>query len=170
VPDCDRKAVEAAEAFADGAMGGDVLRAAWKAGCASLWPNAEGHLVVQACAAMLETTVAPSASAVYRVVPRVLSALPQQDRPANKRRICELLRDIFGNPFRPLRQQAFPAHVVALARECYDAFPIVSDRFLILADALADLGEEQAAEHCRQPEHAKGCHVLDAILGRSWPA
>jgi hypothetical protein len=90
----------------------------------------------------------------------------RQDRLGNKRRLCDLARDIFGNPFRPLRQRAFPAHVVALARECYDAFPAVSDRFLILGDALADLGEEQAAEHCRQGEHAKGCHVLDWILGR----
>ena len=56
--------------------------------------------------------------------------------------------------------------MVELARECYDAFPAVSDRFLILADALADLAEEQAAEHCRQSEHVKGCHVLDWVLAR----
>jgi hypothetical protein len=33
--------------------------------------------------------------------------------------------------------------------ECYDAFPEVSERFFILADWLDDLGEGQAAQHCR---------------------
>jgi hypothetical protein len=76
------------------------------------------------------------------------------------------IRDIFGNPFRPPRPRAFPAHVVGLAQECYDAFPELSERFPILADALDDLGEGQAAEHCRQDGHVKGCHVLDWVLGR----
>jgi hypothetical protein len=77
-----------------------------------------------------------------------------------------LLNDIFGNPFRPLTPRAFPAHVVGLARDCYDAFPAESERFLILADALDDLGEGQAAEHCRRGGHVKGCFVLDWIAGR----
>ena len=56
--------------------------------------------------------------------------------------------------------------MVGLARECYDAFPELSDRFPILADALDDLGEGQAAEHCRRGGHVKGCHVLDWVLGK----
>jgi hypothetical protein len=56
--------------------------------------------------------------------------------------------------------------VVGLAPECYDAFPELSDRFLILADALDDLGEREATEHCRRGGHVKGCHVLDWIAGR----
>ncbi len=79
---------------------------------------------------------------------------------------CVLLRDIFGNPFRPLRPRSFPAHVLGLAQTCYDAFPLVSQDLLILADALEELGEEQAAAHCREPLHARGCHVLDWVLGR----
>jgi hypothetical protein len=51
-----------------------------------------------------------------------------------------------------------------LAQACSDAFPHVSDQFLILADALEDLGEGQAAAHCREKVHVKGCHVLDWIL------
>jgi hypothetical protein len=35
----------------------------------------------------------------------------------------------------------------------------------ILADALEEIGLEAFARHCRQPIHAKGCHVLDSILG-----
>jgi hypothetical protein len=53
-----------------------------------------------------------------------------------------------------------------LARKCYDAFPEVSDHSLLLADALDDLDEGQAAEHCRRGGHVKGCRVLDWIAGR----
>jgi hypothetical protein len=77
-----------------------------------------------------------------------------------------LLREIFGNPFQPPPPRTFPAHVVGLAEVCNAAFPEVSDDFLILADALEELGEEGAAVHCREKLHVKGCHVLDWILGR----
>jgi len=73
---------------------------------------------------------------------------------------------LFGNPFRPFPSRLFPTHGKSLARSCYDAFPTVSPDYLVLADALADLGEDQAAAHCREPLHGKGCHVLDWILGR----
>jgi hypothetical protein len=29
---------------------------------------------------------------------------------------------------------------------------------------LDDLGEGQAAEHCREATHARGCHILDCVL------
>ena len=38
------------------------------------------------------------------------------------------------------------------------------EQYLILADALEEQGEGQAAAHCREPLHAKGCHILDWIL------
>jgi hypothetical protein len=75
---------------------------------------------------------------------------------------ADLVRDIFGNPFRLLPKRKFPADMRSLARSCYEgdaaAYPI-------LADALADLGEEAAAAHCRQAGHVKGCHVVDWVLG-----
>jgi hypothetical protein len=42
----------------------------------------------------------------------------------------------------------------------------VSDQFLILADALEELGEDEAAEHAREPVHVRGCHLLDWVLGK----
>ena len=51
---------------------------------------------------------------------------------------------------------------VGLAQACYDD----QSHYPLMADALADLGEEAAAAHCRQPRHVKGCHVVDWILGR----
>jgi hypothetical protein len=76
---------------------------------------------------------------------------------------CRLLREVFGNPFRPLPARSFPAHVLALAGAAAEEDPSL---YPLLADALDDLGEEQAADHCRQAQHVKGCHVVDWILDR----
>jgi hypothetical protein len=80
--------------------------------------------------------------------------------------LCGNVRCVFGNPFRPSQPRRFPAHVVALAEVCYATFPKVASEFVVLADALDDLGEEAAATHCREQLHVKGCHVLDWILGK----
>jgi hypothetical protein len=40
----------------------------------------------------------------------------------------------------------------------------------VLADALEDAGctDQAALDHCRGPgPHTRGCHVVDAILGKS---
>jgi hypothetical protein len=87
-------------------------------------------------------------------------------------RQCAVLRDIFGNPFQtpPAVDRAWlawnDATVAKLAQSIYEdrAF----GRLPILADALEEAGCDQAAllDHCRQPaEHARGCWVLDALLG-----
>jgi hypothetical protein len=57
-----------------------------------------------------------------------------------------------------------PVHVSGLAATIHEK----RDWSLmpILADALEEIGRAQMAAHCRQVVHAKGCHVLDAILGR----
>jgi hypothetical protein len=77
------------------------------------------------------------------------------------------VRDIFGNPFRPV---AFDpgwrtSDAVALARAIYDERSF--DRLPILADALMDAGceDEQVIEHCRsEGTHVRGCWVVDLVL------
>ena len=81
-----------------------------------------------------------------------------------------LLRDIFGNPFRPPACDPawLTSDVLALARGIYDdkAF----DRMPILADALQDAGCDSDAllTHLRDPDatHVRGCWVLDLLLGK----
>jgi hypothetical protein len=80
-----------------------------------------------------------------------------------------LQRDIFGNPFRAvtLDPQWLTSTVLLLARGIYEdrAF----DRLPILADALMDAGCDSAdiLDHLRGPgPHARGCWVLDLILGK----
>ena len=80
-----------------------------------------------------------------------------------------LVREILGNPFRPvtLNPAWRTSNVTALAHAIYDdrAF----DRLPILADALEDAGCDNAdiLNHCRQPgEHVRGCWVVDLVLGK----
>jgi len=80
-----------------------------------------------------------------------------------------LLREIFGNPFRPVAFDPIwlTSNVVALARPIYDEKTF--DHLPILADALEDAGctNQDILDHCRQPgEHVRGCWALDLILGR----
>jgi hypothetical protein len=83
--------------------------------------------------------------------------------------IVALLRDIFGNPFRPVTFDSRwrTSDVVGLARAIYDdkAF----ERMPILADALMDAGceDEQIITHCRgDGPHVRGCWVVDLVLGK----
>ncbi len=81
-----------------------------------------------------------------------------------------LVRDIFGNPFRPV---AFTASwqtgtVQTLARQMYDSRDFSA--MPILADALQDAGceNEDILNHCRGAgPHVRGCWVVDALLGKA---
>jgi hypothetical protein len=141
----NRSVVETAERFADGeASQADLTRAYAQAGYLGLaWAVADsafqGADLWASCGGMT------SAERAERVA---------------------LLRCLFGNPFRPLPARAFPAEMRGLAEACYATFPKQAPELGLLADALADLGEEEASAHLRQREHVKGCHVLDWVTGR----
>jgi hypothetical protein len=82
----------------------------------------------------------------------------------------DLLRDIFGNPFRPLTFSPVwkTSAALSLAATIYDERTF--DHLPILADALEDAGCNDAAilSHCRRPgPHARGCWVVDVVLGKS---
>jgi hypothetical protein len=82
---------------------------------------------------------------------------------------AELMRDIFGNPFREVVFDPAwcTSDVLAMAQAMYSnrdfsAMPI-------LADALQDAGcdEEDILSHCREDrEHVRGCWVVDLVLGK----
>jgi len=101
------------------------------------------------------------AQAAGNAAPQIDDAVRRVSQASN-RRACDLAREIFGNPSRPLPPRKFPAELRGLAQSCFDD----AAHYPLLADALADLGEEEAAAHCRLPDHVKGCHVVDWILGR----
>ena len=86
-----------------------------------------------------------------------------------RRSQAALVRDIFGNPFRPVEfdPRWRTADVIGLARPIYDdrAF----DRLPLLADALMEAGcdNDEVIAHCRSAgPHVRGCWVVDLVLGK----
>jgi hypothetical protein len=83
---------------------------------------------------------------------------------------ADLLRCIFGTPFRPVAFDArwrTPA-AVALARSMYEDRSFTGLPFL--ADALGDAGcaDEGIHAHCRQSgPHVRGCWVVALVLGKT---
>jgi hypothetical protein len=80
-----------------------------------------------------------------------------------------LLRDIFGNPFRPvtLDPRWLTSSVLDLARVIYDERAF--ERMPVLADALMDAGcdNDHILVHCRgDSPHVRGCWVVDLLLGK----
>lgn len=80
-----------------------------------------------------------------------------------------LLRDIFGNPFRPVtfNPKWRTEHTVGIATKLYHER--IFDAMPILADALEDAGcdSEEILSHCREPGvHVCGCWVVDLVLGK----
>ena len=83
---------------------------------------------------------------------------------------CALIRDIFGNPFRPVPADPrwLTPTVVALADAIYAGR--MFDRLPVLADALEEAGCDNAdiLTHCRgDGPHVRGCWVVDLVLGKS---
>jgi hypothetical protein len=85
---------------------------------------------------------------------------------------CEqarLIRDIFGNPFRPVPRGAawHTKTVTQLAERVYTDSSF--DRLPIVADALEEAGCDRVdvLEHLRGPgTHVRGCWVIDLLTGR----
>ena len=124
-------------------------------------------------AARTGTRVSNFYDAVVQVSQMAARALASDnsDRKAAEDRLQNvLIRDIFGNPFRPVSFNPTwrTDTAVSLARGMYDSRDFSA--MPILADALQDAGceDEQVLNHCRdanQP-HVRGCWVCDLVLGK----
>lgn len=92
---------------------------------------------------------------------------PGKKQPHLYRWLSRLVREIFGNPFRPVAfsPECRTDTVVTLARQMYESRDFSARP--ILADALEDANctEEAILAHCRGPgPHVRGCYVVDTIL------
>ncbi len=100
-----------------------------------------------------------------------LMRLEERTARMERRGECALIRDLFGNPFHPATIESDwldwnDGCVVKMARAIYDEREF--QEMTILADALDEAGctTPDILNHCRQPgEHARGCWVLDLLLG-----
>jgi hypothetical protein len=134
---------------------------------AALWP-------AWRLAYAAQLTCAPSG--MDEVSAEILKRLSHTDRARADREAkvhADLIRDVFGNPFRPMPALSGSIRtwnggvVVQLAQAIYQdrAF----ERLPILADALEEAGCDrlEVIEHLRGPgPHARGCWALDLVLGK----
>jgi hypothetical protein len=103
---------------------------------------------------------------------RVVDAAQQAERSAQ----ADLLRDLFGNPFRPvtLAPSWLTPDVRRLAQATYEERLLPSGelepaRLAVLADALEDAGcgSAEILGHLRaEGVHVRGCWAVDLVLGK----
>jgi hypothetical protein len=154
-----RTAVEVAERYADGlATAGELLKARTR----SMAAQAEA---VRSVAKGRFPTVAETAAEVSE------TARQAATHAARMAADSDLVREVFGNPFRPVAvEQSWlcwnDATIVKIAQviyeeRCFEDLPI-------LADALEEAGCTNAdiLSHCGRPGgHVRGCWVVDLLLG-----
>jgi hypothetical protein len=168
-----RRAVEVAEAFAEGGASRQALAEAhWQAvGVAQRGTTVGGRMAAEAAVAASHDWEGSSASAAAIQAARAL-----QSRGYGAVARC-LVHDVFGNPFRPLPPAMVwvTSEVRALAanesvRAGFFAGPLDPVRLAVLGDALEEAGCDNAdiLNHLRGTgPHVRGCWVVDALLGKT---
>jgi hypothetical protein len=151
-----KRAIEVAEAFADGRATGKELRAAEEA-WAGLMAPAQAASEGDAAWAAAAATAAAAGEAT-------MAARAERQAQAN------LLHCIFGNPFRPVALDAAwrTPEVLALTQAIYEERTF--ERMPELVDALEQTGctDGDLLRHLRGPApHVRGCWPVDALLGKA---
>ena len=169
-----RAAVDVAERYADGLATKEELLAAHRKAERAFRGMASGRIAGNSSAA--GATVAVSAEVLFLSdiddwFRLAAGAVDWEECPECAAH-CAMLRDVFGNPFRPVAIEHVwlawnDGTIPKIAQAIYDdrAF----DRLPVLAEALEEAGchDPDILAHCRQPgEHVRGCWALDAILGK----
>jgi len=196
-----REAVAIAEVYADKGVTNKERSAAATPAWAAYEEEADGPLksAVWAAAACIHGTANPWNVAwstiwatgiarsldrpAYKTFASLRAALPPPEvtfLDAEFDALCGLVRDLFGNPFRPFTISPAVlawnnAVVVRLAQTAYDErhLPVGTldnGRLAVLADALEEAGCTNAdiLGHLRGPgRHVRGCWAVDLCLGKS---
>jgi hypothetical protein len=170
------KALDAAERYADGLIK-DAALARWGREADRAWEALRRSRVrdksskVAAHWAVAHACLPDECGYVTPAVLHMDRAFGADARAELQTRFVGLVRDVFGNPFRPV---AFDPSwrtdtAVSLARGMYEARDFAA--MPILADALQDAGceDEQVLTHCRADGavHVRGCWVVDLVLGKA---
>jgi hypothetical protein len=190
-----RRALDTVEAYADGEATSDELFKAYEAGEINTSKLPAANAAAAQCICFLPDDckvdrgvdfVSDAAGYLGAVAAGVLApdeglGMPpmavwqepafQDAKRAHEKKLCALIRDIFGNPYRkpPVLDRSWLAWnggtIPKLAQTMY-----ASKRFHdlpILGDALEEAGctDEAVLAHCRGPgPHVRGCWVVDWIL------
>jgi len=180
-----KRAVEVAEQYADSLATGSQRSAARRA-VASRDNEALGGMLCAAVksvvksiaseAAMDSSSIAANAAASALMAARsravgddLVHANYETAFESERTRQAVLLRDIFGNPFRPVtcHPEWRTDTALSLARGMYESRDFSA--MPILADALQDAGcdGDDILSHCRSDgPHVRGCWAVDLVLGK----
>ena len=173
-----RQAVEVAQRHADGLASKQELAQAREGirGLLAGMYDSQSTRPTQRTAAWLasSTTEERAFSAMLKVtaIPVPLGGGYKEHQAVDEAILCELLRCVFGNPFRPVAiapgwKSANDRAAAKIAQSIYDERAF--NRLPLLADALEDAGcdNPDVLAHCRGGgRHIPGCWVVDAILGK----
>jgi hypothetical protein len=170
--DRSHHAVELTERYADGELSRPEFRRLWNLSYYD-WTDWAVEEVLQGRAADLVLRVADWARVVVGDALTADGSDVEALRVHEQQAQADLLRDIFGNPFRPRPPEPtwLRWHEGALtgwARSIYEGRQFAE--LPILADALEDAGcdDPDLLAHCRGGgEHVRGCWVLDHLLGKT---
>lgn len=198
-----REAVAVAERFADGLAGIEEAEAAMESAADAVRGQTYGSKHYQAAEAALaavrtdwkpEVLAVQAAFGAYASGERKVVGVERRSRSVRnsqkaardeivtaKGKEAALLRDLFGDPFRPQPplDPAWPrwhdGTVVRLAQAAYEQRSLPNgrldySRLAVLADALEEAGcqNDEVLRHLREQEgHWRGCWVLDSLLGKS---
>lgn len=107
------------------------------------------------------------ASGLGRAVGMEWDATYREASERHIRQCCGILRDIFGNPFKPVPFDPSwrSENVLLLARQMYESRDFGA--MPVLADALQEAGcdNDDVLAHCRGAgNHVRGCHIVDLVL------
>jgi hypothetical protein len=167
--DLDRAVVDAIERCAEGLISAKDIYTS--AGVPQTGPApytfGQPHQVIREAASLVAWIGTRRARAF--VVDVVRKAEGAAGRVAEWKRQSDIVRCIFGNPFREGRflPEWRTDTVLVLAQQMYDSRDFSA--MPILADALQDAGcdNEDVLTHCRgEGSHVRGCWVVDLCLGK----
>jgi hypothetical protein len=161
-----RRAVQAAEWFADGEANRDQMATLGKT-VGKIWYALEDD-AHDTFWSVLATTD-PYAVAAPELSDRHVLNMALHVRAVSTQHRTALLRDIIGNPFRPAAVDPAWRSEAAVALSTAIYADRAFDRLPILADALEEAGcdHPDILTHCRSPDpHVRGCWVVDLVLGK----
>jgi hypothetical protein len=169
------RAIDLAERYADGdASLSDLSRLnekLWDAKLSAGSPQQAAETTVRILLTDNDLTAAEGAleEAIYGLEWEAAPAKPNLFRRSLRRDQAPLIRDIFGNPFRPTAfdPQWRTDAAVGVAQSIYDKRAFT--RLPLLADALEDAGCTDAELFChlRGPgPHVRGCWAVDLLLAK----
>ncbi len=160
-----QRAVELVELLADGLVMDDEWRDTERAVKKIAWDMSGREIVNEAAAAVA------MADCTYDAIIPAEFAAHASGRPHEAAVQASLLRDVTGNPFRPVQFDAIwrTPSVVQLAQIIYEEK--VFDRLPTLGRVLEEAGchDTEILRHCRgSGPHIRGCWVVDLILGETF--